>query len=359
MSGAAKKIGGAVGTALTLGTNKIKGSPTAKLGDAFGSIATGGLSGQQNSLLRRPGGDVMSAGGAENPAQTLAQSGGAPLLANIAMGANVGDTIAGYFGHNDYNKFYESLGPLDRELVDGVNKQLTDIQKNTNLRNQAVQQIIDDFPNIANQALERQKQAFSKAEGAFDEADRLSLDKASNQLAAKYAASGGFNSGAFNQGLANTAGETARMRGQNSFDNQMTLANNRYQNDFMGAQLRLGETQALRNFQNLMLQGTAGNGFSAAQNALQRAQQTNLTNAGFANQQNLQNQQNDNAMFGAIGGLAGTALGGFLGGPMGAAAGGRMGSEMTGSFSNTPESAGQNSRQYAPPRLRMPSTGGY
>jgi hypothetical protein len=306
----AKAVGGGVGTVLTLGTNKIKGSPTAKMGDAFGNLVTGGTSGQSGLIPKwgpnKPGspGAAGASGAQDNPAQTLAQSGGAPLLANIALGASVDDTIAGYFGHDNYKEFFDALSDEEKGLVNGVKRQLTDIQNNTNLRNEAVQKVVNDFPNIAAQAAKARQ-----ASGAeFDEVTKGYLDQALNKSAAKYAAGGNLSSGA----MAEASGRIGADLGMQKLGYMDNRGDNAYNQGLQGWQARYNETNALRNFQNLMTGQAAGQGFSAVQASLNRNQQTNLTNAGYANQQNMQNQQNDNAMFGAIGGLAGTALGGYF-----------------------------------------------
>ena len=318
MGGAAKKIGNAVGTGLTLGTNKIKGSPTKKLGDFLGGVVTGGTSGQFRRLMPGGGGAGPTAqGGMENPAAVLAQTGGAPLLANVAMGVDPKQAVAGYFGASNFDEFYGSLSPEDKKLVDGVTGQLQTIQSNTNLRNQAVEKVVADFPNLAKQAASARMQAG----GDFDEVTKGYMEKALGASAAKYAAQGGVSSGAMVEAAARTGADM----GLKKLDYMANREDTSYNNALQGWQARYNETNALRNFQNLMTGQAAGQGFSAAQASLARNQQTNMANLGFVNQQNLQNQQNDNAMFGAIGGLAGTALGGFLGGPVGGAIGGQMG----------------------------------
>lgn len=282
--------------------------------DAFGlEHATNALGITHSSLSNAP----AMAGGNENPAQTLAHSGGAPLLANIALGANVDDSIAGYFGAGDFKSFYGSLNPDDQALVDGVRKQLTSIQSDTKLKNQAVQQIVNDFPNIAAQAA----QARQASGEEFDSTTKAYLDKALGSSAAKYAANGSLSSGAMAEASARVGADMG-MQKLNYMDSSET---NSFNQGVQGWQARYNEANALRNFQNLMTQGAAGQGFSAVQASLNRNQQSNIANAGFQNQQNMMNQQSDNAMFGAIGGLAGTGLGMMLGGPMGGALGGQMG----------------------------------
>lgn len=285
--------------------------------DAFGlQHATDAL-----GITHKPLNTAM-AGGVENPATTLAQSGGAPLLANIALGADVKQTLAGYFGASNYDEFYKSLSPEDKQLVEGVTNQLTSIQTNTDLKNKAVSQIVQDFPNIAKEAAQRRVSAGQE----FDDVTKGYLDKALGASAAKYAAGGQLSSGATLE-AAGRVGADYGMQKLGYMDNRSDQA---YNEGVQGWQARYNEANSLRNFQNLMTQGAAGNGFSAVQASLNRNQQTNIANAGFANQQNIQNQQNDNALFGAIGGLAGTGLGMMMGGPAGAALGGKAGSSVGG-----------------------------
>lgn len=304
------------------------GSELARLNPAVNAIADP-VTKKLDSLMGWGGssGGNSIGGGMENPAQTLAMTGGAPLLANIALGADVKQTIAGYFGASNYDKFYGSLSDSDKELVDGVQNQLTSIQSNTDLKNKAVQQIVQDFPNIAAQAAQTRQASGQE----FDATTKQYLDQALQGTAAKYAANGALSSGAM-------AAASARVGAQYGMDKLNYMDNrgdNAYNQGVQGWQARYNEANALRNFQNLMTQGAAGQGFSAVQASLGRTQQTNLANAGFANQQNLQNQQNDNAMLGALGGLAGTAAGAYFGGPAGAAMGGKIGSSV-GGMSNAP-----------------------
>lgn len=257
----------------------------------------------------------------ENPAQTLAQTGGAPLLANIALGANVDDTLAGYFGKSDFRSFYEGLSDEDRQLVDGVRNQLTSIQKDTNLKNQAVQQVVSDFPNIVAKAA----QARQNAGQEFDDVTKGYLDQALSKVGAKYAANGGLSSGA----MAAASARTGADMGLQKLDYIGQREEADYNKGITGWQARYNETNALRNFQNLMTQGAAGQGFSAIQASLNRKAQTDMANAGFANQQSLMDQKtksdSDNALFGAIGGVAGTFAGGAMFGPAGAGIGGQTG----------------------------------
>lgn len=334
MGGVAKAVTSTIGSVKKVITNPGK----ANFSDFATASGVGSVVGPLNTIGAKfalgGGGNSSSntamSGYTDNPAKTLATTGGAPLLANVAMGADIGEAIAGYFGKSNFNDFYSSLNDSDKQLVDGVKNQLTSIQSNTNLRNQAVQQVVNDFPNIAAQAAQAQKQAKSEAGQEFDSTTKGYIDQALQGVASKYAAGGSLSSGAMDAASAR-AGAQIGMDKLSYVSNRGDTAYNNSTNAGTGAwQARYNETNALRNFQNLMTQGAAGNGFSAVQASLGRTQQTNLTNAGFANQQNMQNQANDNSMLGAIGGLAGTVVGGMIGGPMGAGMGRMAGSSLSG-----------------------------
>ncbi len=273
----------------------------------------------------------------ENPKMVLAQSGGAPLLANIAMGADVEDTLAGYFGRSkgaDWDAYKANLPPDELAAINGVQKQLNQIQSNTNLRNQAVQKIVQDFPNIAATAAQTQKQAKTAAGEEFDSTTKGYIDQALNGVAAKYAAGGNLSSGAMAAASAR-AGAQIGMDKLGYVTGEGDKAYDRSYNAGVGDwQARYNEASALRNFQNLMTGQAAGNGFSAVQASLQRNQQTNMANASMANQRAMQDSANknasDNALFGAIGSLAGTAAGAMIGGPVGASIGAKAGGSMGG-----------------------------
>src|SRR5579863_4134559 len=70
------------------------------------------------------GPDVPQVGGSQTPMQMLTMSGGAPLLTNIALGADVGTSIMGYFGASgDYQKWYNGLNAQDQQAVQGLHDQ--------------------------------------------------------------------------------------------------------------------------------------------------------------------------------------------------------------------------------------------
>ena len=284
--------------------------------------------------------------GGQSPTEMLAQSGGAPLLANIAMGVNPDAAIAGFFGKtpDQWEAYKQTLNPDDLSAIESVTKQLHTIQSNTDLRNLAVQKVVDDFPNVMAQAAQARQQSGEE----FDTTTKAVMDQVSNQLSAKYASTGGFSSGAFNQGLAAKAGDVAM--------NKLQYMDQRGQNDFaqrmQGYNTRLGEVNALRGFQQTMLGQGVQQGFSAMQNNLQRNMQGQMQNQNLQFQQNQTNANNaaqsQNQMLGALGGLAGTAAGMFFGGPVGASIGGQVGGSLAGGLASP-----------ASPRLNLNSGTGY
>ncbi len=317
----------------------INVSPVGAAGQLIGGVV--GIDG--NKVMTMPGkgggagpGAALQAGQADTPATALAMSGGAPLLANIAMGASVEDTLAGYFGQGNYKEFYDGLDDASKKLVDGVKNQLTEIQSNTNLRNQAVQQVVNDFPNIAKQAAQAQTDAKQAAGEEFDSTTKAYINQALQGTAAKYAANGGLSSGAMDAATARVGAEAGMQKLSYVTDQGDNAYTRTYSNAASNWQARYNEVNALRQFQNTMTQGAAGNGFSAVQNMLGRTTQTNLANAGYGNTQQLANQkyayqdsQNSQeanaALFGTIGKVGGSVIGGIYGGPAGAAIGGSLG----------------------------------
>lgn len=265
----------------------------------FASMMTGG---SFENLPDAPGPDYMT-----SPAQLLAQSGGASLLANIALGADINATLAGYFGERDFDSMYKGMDDKTKKIVDGVKNQLTAIQSNTELKNKAVQQVVDDFPNIvAKIGQETGRQ--------FDEVTQGYVQQALDKVGAKYAAGGNLSSGA----MAAASARAGADLGLQKFDRMQQMG-------LQGWQARYNETNALRNFQNLMTGQAAGQGFSAMQAGLARNQQTNMANMGILDAKEEAKQAQKGQMFGAIGSLAGTAIGAYYGGAGGAKVGSKAG----------------------------------
>lgn len=298
MGGVAKTIGQGVGDVVTLGTDRIKGSPMQKFGQAAGTVFTAGLSKQWKGLTE---GDSQSftpgqAGGQMSPMDTLTSSGGAPLLMDIALGADPATTIMSYFGASgSWDKFQHDLpDQQSRDAVQGLMQQLTQIQSDTNSKNLAVQQLAQDYPNIMAQKIPQYS-------AMADSATQQMMDQALKQISAKQAAGGMFSSGATAEAAANAGANIAMQKLQ--FGTGLALQ------DFN--QL-FNQASASQQFQQKMLGQGAQNGFNAVQNALAGNRQLNLGNAEFTNQANqlntqMNNQQNQ-ALWGSLGRLAGLGV---------------------------------------------------
>lgn len=273
------------------------------------------------------GGDVPQIGGKQNPLEILSSSGGAPLLTNIALGADVKSTLMGYFGASgDYNKWFNNLNESDRSAIQGLETQLTQIQTNTDLRNQAVQKLSDDFPNLMASSI-------PKYSAMADAVTSQMMTKAMDQISAKQAAGGAFSSGATAAAAARAGADIGMQKLQ--YGTGMALQD--FQNQYNNA-------NALQSFQQKMLGQGATQGFNAVQNALQRNAGIAINQAQLQANQNAADQQAQAGMWGALGQVGGMGIGAMLGGPAGAMAGGQIGSGL-GSGGMFPQ--GQ-------PRMNMP-----
>lgn len=264
----------------------------------IGSGPAAGAAGMGGATTAGIGG-ALSAGTASAPG-VLASTGGVPLLTKVLMGASVASTLAGFFGQKspeDYSSWFDSLTEQDQNAVKALENNLTQLQTNLDTRNAAVQKVIDDFPAVAQQTYEGMKQAGN----AFDDATKQVLDKAGNQLAAKFSAQGGFSSGAFNQALADQAYQLAMPRAQNAYDAEMYKA----QIPTMQAQLRLNEAEAQRQFQQQMLGMGTEQRYSATQAMLGRQNQQAGVLAGISQQQNAASNQATQNLFGSLGSTLG------------------------------------------------------
>lgn len=313
ISSIASSVGQGVGDVLTLGTDRIPGSPTQALGKGLGTIATGGANGGLSGL--GGGGSVspVQVGGQQTPLQMLEQSGGSSLLMDISLGANPRDSIMSYFGQqggsaDNWNKWVEGLSPSDQNAVNGLLGHLGDIQTNTDKQNQAVSQLSQDYPNIMTQKIQQYQ-------NIADPAIQKMMGQAMQQISAQQSAGGMLSSGA---SAAAAAQVGAQYAGQ-----ELNYATGMANQDF---NQQMSIAQGLQTFQQKMLGQGATQGFNAAQNMLNRNQQAGIANAGYQNQTNQYNTQQQNGMYGALGGLAGTVIGGAMGGPMGASIGGGLGS---------------------------------
>ncbi len=236
----------------------------------------------------------------DNPAQTLAETGGAPLLAHVAMGANPKDVLAGYFGASDYGEWLKTLPGDQSSLVEGVRKQLEDIQGNTDLRNQAVSQIVSDFPNIAAQAAQIRKASGEE----FDAVTKGYLDQALNGTAAKFAAGGNLSSGASAAAMAKVGADF----GQDKLNYMDSREQTAYGQGVQSWQVKYNDALKQQKQQQDMLGMVTKQGFNAQQNALDRTTYSNIKMAGFANDENMFKQESDNAMLGMIGQLGSSAI---------------------------------------------------
>lgn len=312
-SGIASGIGKGLGAIVTGGTSLIPGSPTKKIGDIAGGVLTLGASGGLKGALGGSGPSVPNVPGSQNPLQMLTSSGGAPLLTNIALGADVKTSIMGYFGASgSYDKWYQNLNPQDQQAIGGLTDQLLQIQNTTDLRNKAVSQLANDFPNMMAQKIPQYS-------AMADSATQQMMDQALKQISAKQAAGGAFSSGATAEAAANAGANLGMQKLQ--FGTGLALQ------DF---QQQFNNATALQTFQQKMLGQGATQGFNAVQNALSRNAGVNSQQAQLqygADQQAYQSQQ---GMYGALGQLGGTLLGGMFGGPAGAAVGGSIGSGLMG-----------------------------
>lgn len=293
--------------------------------------------------------DLQGFAGGQSPTELLAQTGGAPVLANIAMGVDPTEALAGFFGKStkdpSWEEFLGTLNQKDLDAINSVHGQLKTIQSNRNLRQQAVDKVIADFPNLTKQAA----QARQQAGGEFDEVTKGYMEQALGSAASKYAAGGQLSSGAANEAFARVGNENA-MNKLNFMGQREEFS---YNTGLNTLNTRLAETNALRDFQNTMLGGGVQQGFSAQQANLQRQFQGQAMNADMANQRAMADQQNSNAMFGVLGSLGGTVLGGMFGGPMGAAAGGQAAKSLFGSggYGGGP---GVDTSRYAPKFYNAP-----
>ena len=292
------------------------------LGGAGGAL-TGGLLGGSFG-----GGKVHAPqiGGQQRPLDMLTSTGGAPLLMNIALGADPEEALASFLGTDvgnlraafaNQNSTLGKLSDQDRYALQGLMGQLKSIQSDTNLRNQAVQKLADDFPNIMAQKIPQYS-------ALADDATKQMMDQALNQIGAKYAAGGQLSSGA----TAQAAAEAGAGLGMQKLQYGTQLAGQDWQNQYNNA-------TALQSFQQKMLGQGAAQGFNAVQNALagNRGIQQKQAQMNFdADQANAQQSQ---AMWGALGSLGGTALGTALGGPVGGAAGGQLGSGLFGNLGSS------------------------
>jgi hypothetical protein len=306
-------MGGAVNAVKSTFSNPVRaglGVMTFGTSELANKALGGSLFGKSNT----PG--VPTIPGSQSPLQILTSTGGAPLLTNIALGADVGTSLMGYFGASgDYGKWFSNLNPADQDAIRGLHDQLTQVQQNTDLRNQAVQNLANDFPNLMAAAI-------PKYSAMADEATSQMMTKAMDMISAKQAAGGNFSSGA-------TAAAAARAGADIGMD-KLKYGTGLALEDFTN---KFNASTALQAFQQKMLGGGAAQGASALQMALNR--NTGIGEAQANLQAGADNAatQRQQGMFGALGALGGTAIGAMMGGPAGAMAGNSIGGSLASGFS--------------------------
>lgn len=291
-----------------------KGSLSNRVGNMFGPKAGGG------------GGSVNTPN--ESPMDTLVNSGGAPLLTNIALGANVDDTMASFLGiSKEALTTGKGLAPQDVEAIKNLRSQLTDIQTNTDMRNKAVTNLTNDFPNYV-------AQAAPKYAALWDDNMKGVMDQALQKVGASYAANGGLSSGAMAAASARAATGVAGDR--------LNYSTGLAVQDFSQ---KLSETTALQSFQQKMLGQGATQGFNAVQNSLSRNATSNDIKLKSDLATQATNKSANDGMFGALGGLAGSVLG-----PAGSVIGSQVGNMVSQYFKGPANGAADS---YGPANLRL------
>lgn len=285
----------------------------------------------------------------------LSSTGGAPLLTNIALGVNPEQAIASYFGKPTFQDVLNDASGGEQQALNSLLGQLKTIQSNTDLRNQAVQKVVQDFPNIVSMTAPKVIEAKKAAGEEFDSATKQYLDYAMEQTGAKYAAGGMISSGAQVAAQARNAAQLGMQRldyTNQKGNQQLDLLGSDWQNQY-------NEANALRNFQQQMLGLGAQQGFSAQQNYLSRNAQTDMYNTGLENERRMNDYKSNQAMWQGIGSAIGQMGGSGMSQnqPMTSTPLNQGG--QSGSYQNSAAYYGVNDRQYAPPNLRTPSTGGY
>lgn len=292
MGGVAKLVTRSTADILTGGAAEIGGF-SKKAGDTVASgLGFGG------------GPTVPGAANQYDPKSILEQTGGAVLLSNITAGADIDEAMASFLGVSkaDLPTYINTLDAADRASLQGVQNQLHQISTNTDLRNNAVSKLVNDYPNIMASSIQ-------KYGAQADAAIQPMLDRAMQDISSKQSANGMLSSGASAAAAARAGTEAGYQR--------LSYATGLANQDFMQ---QLSEAEALRGFQQKMLGQGATQGFGAQQGALAASR------AGAATHQEQQLQadmvpfEQQTALLGAVGQVGGMALGGYMQG-RGAAAG--------------------------------------
>lgn len=283
-----------------LGIGAGIGTGVAALG-ALGAGGAAGAAGSTGAATAGVGGTTAALG--PGGAGVMAQSGGIPLLTKVLLGTSVASTLAGYFGvgksDQDYSSWFQGLSQEDQAQVKALEDNLTSLQGDLDKRNQAVQQVLNDYPNVMAQVAK--DRAASGQE--FDDVTKGYMEQALNQTAAKYAANGGLSSGAMNEATAQTGANLALQKLGYMGDREQSS----YQQNMAGYTARLNEAEALRQFQQKMLGTGVDQRFSAAQNALQRQAGFQTAGAEMQQKQDLYNDEQKSKLFGSLGQTLGTA----------------------------------------------------
>lgn len=283
--------GAAIGTGVAAAGAAGLGAGSAAIGGS--GPATAGINGTTAAL-------------GQGGAGVMAQSGGVPLLTKVLLGTSVATTLAGYFGRKspeDYSQWFNGLNAEDQQSVKDLENQLTELQSNTELRNQAVQKVTADFPNVVSQVAPEVIKAKQAAGEEFDAASKQYLDYALNAASAKAAANGGISSGAANEAAAKVGAGLGldRLKYQTDRGDQALEINRQ------GWQARLTEVESLRNFQQQMMGMGSQQRFTAAQASLAARRNTTLGLAGISQQQKAADDQSTGQLFGSLGSTLGTA----------------------------------------------------
>jgi hypothetical protein len=278
-------------------------------GAGAGAGAAGGATAGVGGVTSAAGAGAASAG--SGAASAMASTGGTSLLSKVALGLPAATAIAQMFQkppNMDYNEWKGQFAAEDQAEINRLEEELKTVQTNLEVRNQAVSKLIDDFPNVMRDSIQKQREGLARSRGAFDETTKMVLDQAANQLSAKFAATGGFSSGAFNQGLANASTDVALERAGMVREDEAMLAQAEGNVGIQQYQMRLAETEALRDFQRTMLGGQIDQRQSAFQNMMQRKTGMEQTSMQMQNQERIAGRQERAGIFGSLGQLAGSYL---------------------------------------------------
>jgi len=332
----------------TFGTAEIANAATG--GAIYGGNGKSGIL-KPSSWFNGGGGGGGQPGPANPPGigPTMGQAdpSGIPLLAQIALGTPVDDALGAIYGQqpgSDFGTWSKQLSPSDLQQITALRSSLTNVQNDVNARKTLMTGIIQQYPQIASLQLQQHMDlagANADIGGQIDEIDKQVLNHAADQLSAKFAASGGFSSGAFNQALNQTGVDLAVNKNQQLMDyaggvrdivNQGTIANWQAQNkQKLGAwQAQYNEALAARNYQNNMLTKGVDSIFSANQDALNRVTQLAGKNIDQAGATGRQKQKQRFGIDTALGKVGGGLIGGAIGGPPGAVIGGELGGDLGG-----------------------------